>query len=55
MSKKLYIAVNVQDGFVKRSSWAKTTADNIMHYLRSAKEQEDTYQIFSIMRRLRRG
>lgn len=48
MSKKLYIAVNVQDGFVKRSSWAKTTADNIMHYLRSAKEQEDTYQILAL-------
>jgi len=48
MSKKLYIAVNVQDGFVKRSSWAKTTADNIMHYLKSAKEQEDTYQILAL-------
>lgn len=48
MNKKLYIAVNVQDGFVKRSSWAKTTADNIMHYLKSAKEQEDTYQILAL-------
>ena len=48
MSKKLYIAVNVQDGFVKRSSWAKTTADNIMHYLKAAKEQEDTYQILAL-------
>jgi acyl carrier protein len=48
MSKKLYIAVNVQDGFVKRSSWAKTTADNIMHYLKYAKEQEDTYQILAL-------
>ena len=48
MNKKLYIAVNVQDWFVKRSSWAKTTADNIMHYLKSAKEQEDTYQILAL-------
>lgn len=48
MKKKLYIAVNVQDGFVKRSSWAKTTADNIMHYLKSAKDQEDTYQILAL-------
>lgn len=48
MSKKLYIAVNVQDGFVKSSSWAKTTADNIMHYLKYAKEQEDTYQILAL-------
>lgn len=48
MSKKLYIAVNVQDGFVKRSSWAKTTADNILHYLKSAKAQEDTYQIWAV-------
>ena len=48
MSKKLYIAVNVQDGFVKRSSWAKTTADNIMHYLKYAKEKENTYQILAL-------
>ena len=48
MNKKLYIAVNVQDGFVKRSSWAKTTADNIMHYLKYAKEQENTYQILAL-------
>lgn len=38
----------MQDGFVKRSSWAKTTADNIMHYLKAAKEQEDTYQILAL-------
>lgn len=48
MSKKLYIAVNVQDGFVKKSSWAKTTADNIMHYLKSAKDQKDTYRILAL-------
>jgi len=48
MSKKLYIAVNVQDGIIKKSSWAKTTADNIMHYLKCAKEQEDTYQILAL-------
>jgi acyl carrier protein len=48
MSKKLYIAVNVQDGIVKRSSWDKTTADNIMHYLKYAKAQKDTYQILAL-------
>lgn len=48
MNKKLYIVVNVQDGIVKRSSLAKTTADNIMHYLKYAKEQEDTYQILAL-------
>ena len=48
MDKKLYIAVNVQDGIVKRSSWAKNTADNIISYLKYVKDQKDTHKILAL-------
>lgn len=50
MKKKLYIAVDVQNDFVTGclgSNWAKTTSENILHYLKSAKKNENTFGIWA--------
>lgn len=50
MKKKLYVVVDVQNDFVTGclgSNWAKTTSENILHYLKSAKKNENTFGIWA--------
>ena len=50
MKKKLYIAVDVQNDFVTGclgSNWAKAISENILHYLKSVKKNENTFGIWA--------
>ena len=50
MKKKLYVAIDVQNDFVTGclgSHWADMTSKNIIKYLASVKDKEDTYGIWA--------